>query len=156
MSGLQGRPVRTASGTDAGGSAVLAGSDRRQVEQFVRGALGCRCPEEAFRSIVVDREVDGRGRPFTGLVIGERLLIYVVEPPNGADLEAEAATLVTAGQAERDARALNRFRLVLAMAEPMPARSDVEASFSRAAGADDRAHLHLLTVQAVPDALLAR
>jgi len=156
MSNARVRPVRAVSGTDARGSAVLAGSDRRQVEQFVRGALGCGCPEEAFRSIVVDREVANRGRPFTRLVIGKRLLVYVVEPQSGVDLETETVELVTAGRAERDACGLNRFRLVLAPAQPMHARSDLAAWFSRAVGADDRAHLHLLSAQELPAALLAR
>jgi len=157
MSKARVRPAPAVSGSDASRSVlVLAGDDRRQVERFVRGGLGCRCPEEAFRSIVADREAINGGTPLTRLVIGERLLVYVVEPQSGVDLETETVELVTAGRAERDACGLNRFRLVLALAQPMHARPDLEAWFSRAVGADDRAHLHLLSAQELPAALLAR
>ena len=41
----------------------MTGASQVDVEHFVRGTLGCSCPDEVFRSIVVSRLPAVAGRP---------------------------------------------------------------------------------------------
>ena len=51
------------------------------LEHFVRGTLGCKCPDVVFQSITIDR-----ADSHTRLVVGNRLLIYVFESSSGKTL----------------------------------------------------------------------
>jgi hypothetical protein len=119
------------------------------IERFVRGTLGCQCPDEVFRRLEVGPlELPGGG---TGrkLVIGGRLLIHVVTaPPRPQTLQVEE--LATAGRDERDRRGCNRFRLVIGMPAAASVPPSLEQRFSRALGGDDRAHLHVLAADLLP------
>jgi hypothetical protein len=54
--------------------------------------LGCRCPDEAFRSISVDHLYAADGAtPYTRPIVGNRLLIWV--------LEAESSTAASRSRA---------------------------------------------------------
>ena len=82
------------------------------IEHFVRDTLGCRCPDEVLRSISIDHLYAADGAtPYTRLIVGNRLLIYVLEAESG-------------GVARR--------------------------AFDRAAGGDQRAHLHCLSRALLP------
>ncbi|TCJ11662.1 hypothetical protein EZJ19_14700 [Parasulfuritortus cantonensis] len=107
--------------------------ERQAVADFARTSLGCQCEPEVFRSISL--EAGGTaGLPCVRVVVGERLLIWLVA---GSSAEQRVAELARAGLRERDARGYNRFRLVLAEAGP-----DSEARFQSAVGMDGKAHLH--------------
>lgn len=115
------------------------------LQRFVRGTLGCKCPDDVFQSVVVDRREDR-----TRLMIGNRLLIYVMqvatEPPAGSAV----SRLVKQGLADRNSQGLNRFRLVVASAQPTPDLEDTRAAFAAIAGKDDRAHLHFIATLQLP------
>ena len=120
------------------------------IERFVRGTLGCQCPDEVFRNMEVGPLAlpggSGTGRR---LVIGDRLLIHVVtasERPELLGLEE----LAIAGRDERDHLGLNRFRLVIGMPTAASDTSSLEQRFRRALGVDDRAHLHVLAADRLP------
>ena len=50
-----------------------------EITRFVRGTLGCQCPDEVFQSIVIGQErTADHGEPFTRLLVGDRLLIYIL------------------------------------------------------------------------------
>ena len=115
------------------------------LEHFIRSTLGCKCPDEVFQSIAIDR-TDGHTR----LVIGSRLLIYVLETAPGRPAGKAVSRLTEQGLADRNAERLNRFRLVVASAQPTLILADAKASFADAAGADDRAHLHVLATDQLP------
>jgi hypothetical protein len=137
--------------------AVAAENGRSEIERFVRGALGCACPDAVFRAISIEKGVRTASTPpFVRLVVGNRLLIYLLEPAPGRDIVVDATALAAAGRAERDARGLNRFRLVLASETPPGPASDLVATFDRGAAADDRAHLHLVAPESIPGVLRAR
>lgn len=116
---------------------------------FVRGTLGCTCPEAVFDAVAVsDLVVDGR-LAGTRLVIGDRLLIYVV----GQSVPtAEVGALAAAGLADRDRHGLNRFRLVIGLPDGGTA-TDLDGAFAAAAAGDARAHLHRLPGDAIVAAL---
>lgn len=121
------------------------------LQHFVRGTLGCKCPDEVFESIAVDRVDESTGvREHTRLVVGNRLLIYVLAAEPGRRTHSFVSRLTSAGVAERDARGLNRFRIVVASSQPTQLLEDAKAAFDDAAGRDDHAHLHVIAVDQVP------
>lgn len=123
------------------------------IERFVRGTLGCACPDEVFQQIetsALPGDLPG-DLPGVRLVIGNRLLVYVALAP--ASLVAATRALVAAGRRERDARGWNRFRLVLATEAPEAERTAAADAFASAAAGDERAHLHVLAPAALPAVL---
>jgi hypothetical protein len=128
--------------------------DQTAIERFVRGTLGCRCPDEAFRSISIERiRAPGEAGPVTRLLVGNRLLVYV-PGRDGSELSPESLeALCEAGRADRDSHGLNRFRLVVGSAQPAGVSSALQDCFHSAAGHDERAHLHLLARDELPQAL---
>lgn len=121
--------------------------EREAVAEFARAVLGCRCEPEVFRSIRV--EAGGcADLPCVRVVIGERLLIWLVAGPVASE---RVADLAKAGILERDDRGYNRFRLVLAEAGPA-----AETRFRAAVGADAKAHLHVVPEADWPAPVRAR
>ena len=115
------------------------------LEHFIRSTLGCKCPDEVFQSVAIDR-ADSHIR----LVIGNRLLIYVLEIAPGRTAAKAVSHLTEQGLADRNAEHLNRFRLVVASTQPTLILADTKASFAGAAGDDDHAHLHVLAIDQLP------
>jgi hypothetical protein len=133
---------------------LMTSCDTPSIEHFVRVNLGCNCPDEVFRSIAIDRApMSGPASECARLVIGDRLLIYVLERAAESELTESVARLATAGLAERNARGLNRFRLVVATPRPVPHPEEAQARFAQVAGSDDRAHLHLVAADMLPESL---
>jgi hypothetical protein len=126
-------------------------NDTTAIERFVRITLGCRCPDEVFRHVEVGPlplpSGAGTGRR---LVVGDRLLIHLVEAPARPDEPDWLERLATAGRDERDGRGYNRFRLVVATPTAAGDPSALEGRFTRALGADERAHLHVLAADLLP------
>lgn len=105
-----------------------ASTGRVSIERFVRGTLGCRCPDRVFETIAIQRDFAAGGDSHcTRLVVGDRLLIYIVQDAGAPAVRRLART----GLSERNDCGYNRFRL------------------------DDRAHLHVIAAQTVPAALRA-
>jgi hypothetical protein len=111
------------------------------LQRFVRGTLGCKCPDDVFQSVAIDCRED-----HTRLMIGNRLLIYVVETTAGKAV----SRLVEQGLADRNSQRLNRFRMVIACPEPTPDLASAKAAFAAVAGDDDRAHLHVISADQLP------
>jgi hypothetical protein len=125
------------------GTLALPGAP--DIERFVRETLGCGCPDEVFQSIeVADASTTSGTVSFTRLVIGQRLLIHVWRPATAAALPEDVQALAAQGCAERDARGYNRYRLVIATAEPEGTIDAVAAAFTDVVGDDDRAHVHVV------------
>lgn len=129
---------------------------RESVEHFVRVTLGCKCPDEVFQQMAVEPDQRAEGKiPFTRLTIGDRLLIYVFEAAADRGSGRAAAQLTELGRKERDARNLNRFRLVVATEHPTQLLERVQSRFTRAADGDERCHLHVLATDQLPAAVRA-
>ena len=84
------------------------------------------------------------------LVIGNRLLIYVMETTLEPPAAKTVSRLVEQGLADRNSQRLNRFRLVVACPQPSPDLASATASFAAVAGDDDRAHLHVISTDELP------
>lgn len=126
---------------------------RGEIERFVRGTLGCGCPDGVFDSIELRQlPATTAAHPVVQLLVGERLLIQFVRPPQ------DAATrwieqLAVAGQAIRDRGGYNRFRLVVVGGHGTDLPVELPARFAVAVAGDDHAHLHLVTEDQLPDSL---
>lgn len=121
------------------------------IEHFVRATLGCQCPDEVFQSISIDQvRTADCAVPYTRLLVGNRLLIYILGAAWGSVAGSALADLVTCGCRERNERGYNRFRLVIVRDEPEAEDTAVRHAFDRAAGNDERAHLHCLPRALLP------
>ncbi len=118
------------------------------LEHFIRSTLGCKCPDEVFQSITT-----GRADSHTRLVVGNRLLIYVIETAPGCAAAKAVSRLAEQGLADRNAQQLNRFRLVVATTQPTLILADALANFAEATGTDGHAHLHVLATDQLPPEL---
>ena len=125
------------------------------LEQFVRGTLGCACPDEVFRSVSVRLVPAAAGRPaFTEVLVGSRLLIRLVTMPAEPAAPGWLEQLATDGRATRDRHGYKRFRLVIAAPadDLAPERTGgLAARFARATACDDRTHLHMLAQAQLPE-----
>lgn len=115
------------------------------IETFVRNTLGCTCPEEVFLSI--EQDVIADKADIRRWVIGQRLLIYLVDADQEVAVDSLVAGTVRRGLLERDARGLNRFRLVLLCREPAALEDQARALFAACKAVDERTHLHLVSYQ---------
>ena len=132
----------------------MSPADRQSITRFVRTTLGCKCPDDVFETIVVERAPTLEGAlPCTRLEIGNRLLIHVVEVPSVKATAAAVSKLATQGRTDRDAKQYNRYRLVIASAHPTQLLEDAKTSFASVVGDDSRAHLHVLATDQLPDTL---
>ena len=124
---------------------------RQQLESFVRGTLGCQCPDAVFASIETSPLQSANcAASGTRLLIGERLLLYVVADPPEQGIDDCVASLLAQGRTERDAHGYNRFRLVLGSEDPGRIQAAAQARFSAGAGGDARLHLHVVARQLLP------
>jgi len=121
------------------------------IEHFVRTTLGCQCPDEVFRSVSIDQlrtADDAIG--YTRLLVGNRLLIYILDAAAVRLADGALADLVGRGCRERNEHGYNRFRLVIACDEPASEDTAVQHAFDDASGSDERAHLHCLPRALLP------
>lgn len=106
---------------------------------FVRTTLGCTCPEAVLEAVERGGLVVDGGSAGTRLVIGDRLLIYVV----AADVDAaRLGRLAAAGLRDRDGHGLNRFRLVIGLPAGAAPAGALDDAFATAIAGDPKAHLH--------------
>ncbi len=135
----------------------VAPADRSDIEQFVRRTLGCQCPDEVFASVAIAR-VAARGcpQPVVRLVVGDRLLIYIVENDEVGSREDVVQALAQAGRLDRDEHGLNRFRLVVAGDCDERRETALRERFESSTAQDARTHLHVVAPDALPGVLRAR
>jgi hypothetical protein len=132
----------------------LEPSQTDEITRFVRGTLGCHCPDEVFQSIAIEQQrTPDNGAQFTRLLVGNRLLIYVHQTQPAKATTATVSKLATQGRTERDDKQYNRFRLVIVADDPTELLTAARSSFADVAGTDDRAHLHVLASDQLPHAL---
>jgi len=128
--------------------------ERDEITHFVRGTLGCGCPDAVFDSIVVEPVVQAAGGlPALQLLIGSRLLIQLVVPPHDATAAGWVERLAAAGRAARNRHGYNRFRLVVVTSPGQALPAGLDERFVRLAGTDERIHLHVVAQDHLPEAL---
>jgi hypothetical protein len=115
------------------------------LQRFVRSTLGCKCADDVFQSVAIDCFAG-----HTRLVIGNRLLIYVMEVATEPSVGNTVSRLASQALADRNLHRLNRLRLVVASAQSRLALADAKAAFTETVGDDDRAHLHVIATEQLP------
>lgn len=129
-------------------------ADRASIERFVRGTLGCGCPDEVFEHVAISRLPAIAGRPpIAQLLVGSRLLIHVVAPPHDASAGGWIEQLAANGRAARDRHGYHRFRLVIAAPAAVAASPELRERFARAVVGDEKAHLHFVGDEPLPAGL---
>jgi hypothetical protein len=121
------------------------------IKRFVRETLGCECPDSVFDRIELDGLEGETAIPPGKVVVGQRLLIYLVQADDAQFVARHLAALVAAGRQERDARGYNRFRLVIAAKPVEPVREAAQALFQSLADNDERMHLHVIEPHELPE-----
>lgn len=116
------------------------------VRRFVRGTLGCSCPDEVFETIdVVKSPPWFEGLPGDYLLaIGNRLLVLVISTRRWEDVLQDLEELFLRGRELRDTEGFNRFRLVVATPDVEAARPVLMAQFDSLSHLDKRLHLHVI------------
>ncbi len=114
------------------------------VKDFVISVLGCKCPEEVFRDIRLNRVPESAGGVplLFDIRVGGRLLIFGVaaEHLKGSD---QFAALAAAGCKARDEGGFNRFRLVVVSSGDV-VESVLRRQWAELSGLDERMHLHVV------------
>jgi len=106
--------------------------------------LGCGCPDEVFQTIETSKtDIAGpAGADTARILIGNRLLIYLVPVNQHTELPSLLTDFTKAGTSERDSKGYNRFRLVLVTEDSGFDRAGAAFLFSTLAHGDDRLFLH--------------
>ncbi|UCB55766.1 MAG: hypothetical protein JSW45_04345 [Thiotrichales bacterium] len=125
------------------------GIENRGVTQFVRGVLGCSCPDKVFEDISVTRQSKLFGITNCVYEIGGRLIVAIVVPQDWQDVEPALGSMVEVGKKYRDRHGFNRFRLVVA-SDSDEAHQVLTAQFEALPDIDERLHLHVIEPQKIP------
>jgi hypothetical protein len=122
----------------------------QHIEEFVRGVLGCGCPDRVFETIQV-AQIDTLelGFSISRLDIGNTLLIYIARPASQEELRNAMAKVVSEGRRDRDINGFNRFRLVVASDLEEPEADSAAKKFAAEVGADEKMHLHFIRADLV-------
>jgi hypothetical protein len=125
---------------------------RNAIERFVRDELGCQCPAAVFHRIHVEACPEEFGSWTHGRLIsvGERLLILVLRSDDPEALHRRLGVLLEEGRRLREARGLNRFRLVIVTSCGAAIEMSLKERFECLEGKDERLHLHVIAPQQVP------
>jgi hypothetical protein len=130
-----------------GGSPIL---DR--IRALVRDTLGCTCPDAVLERVLLGawESPAGVGLRLRRVAVGGRLLIYLLAVADPDALPGRLPPILEAGREERDRGGFNRLRVVVASADPQTLEGLCRAPFDRIRAGDERMHLHLLPLAALP------
>jgi hypothetical protein len=115
-------------------------ADKSNATFLVRDILGCTCPPEIFDCYRVESIASGT-IPMAQMIMGERLLVRIVDAARLKDPLKEASEFLREGRAERDRRKLNRFRLVIIGSFSY---EDADALANLPGPMDPKIHCHIL------------
>jgi hypothetical protein len=115
------------------------------VKDFMVNVLGCKCPEEVFLDIELNKSpvpVDKIPLDFE-IHVGGRIIMLGVTAENVMSTPAALAALVATGTKIRDERGYYRFRLVV-LADSTDCEAILRPLFEQLSGSDDRIHMHVI------------
>jgi hypothetical protein len=125
---------------------MLSQTNHTAIKRFVQTTLGCACPDEVFA--VVEYHVNtliSPDLPYSfKLLVGQRLLIYVLRGVTPQGIKSLLPIMFTKGRQERDEKGLNRFRAVIMTDRVDELEPDATELFKTLSDRDDKLHLHVL------------
>ncbi len=138
----------------------------KNLENFVRGPLGCNCPDKVFEKIdIIDNCDDFKSALGDELFsscrlvsIGGILLVLTVEADTAEAIQSNMQAIFEQGKKLRDNQGFNRFRLAVAASNQEQMQEALEPVFESLVGDDEKIHLHVISRQQLPivdDATLA-
>jgi len=128
---------------------MSAARDNEKIKLFVKNALGCGCPENVFEKIDVSKLLVENEKEITRIVVGDTLLIYVMQPDPSGDLVDSVEAIGLAGKIDRDTNSYNRFRLVVSGFGDGLQQQKAAERFSKLFDTDDRLHIHFVKQEQV-------
>jgi hypothetical protein len=119
---------------------------KENIKTFVKETLDCKCPDEVFEHIELERniQIDGDILLNSRINIGNRLLVYIIKINSEKFIANNLKSIVTYGVKERDARGFNRFRLVLETVDPGKLQKTARSVFRSIKNKDEKTHLHIV------------
>ena len=121
----------------------------QEVKRFVREGLGCTCPDEVFAHLELRFAPEEAEEALFQIAVGDRLLVRAYRAASGDRAGEAVARWRDAGVAARDARGMNRFRLVLVADRPEEAERRARPAFDEGLAAQEKAHLHVVAPAAL-------
>jgi hypothetical protein len=115
------------------------------VKDFLVNVLGCKCPEEVFLNIELNRAPAPVGMiPLDFEIhVGGRIIMLGVAAEYVLSTPDALAALVAAGTKIRNEREYNRFRLVVLTDDPA-CEAILRRRFMQLPGVDDHIHMHVV------------
>lgn len=123
-------------------------SQHPEIKKFVKDKLGCTCPDNVFDEIHIERknQLAGKQVSYDRLLVGNRLLIYVLKDIDTRNLQSVLPLAVRAGIRERDTMKYNRLRLVLKCEfDCGDMERLVQPVFDSIPEKDEKIHLHYIS-----------
>ncbi len=121
--------------------------NRPGVIDFVKGALGCTCPDEVFNHVTsrTNESVRYCQSGISKIEVGERLLIHLLLTDDPAVVERDLPLILRGGMEERDRRGFNRFRAVVCTGNREAIASAINKVCENRVDEDERVHLHVVS-----------
>jgi hypothetical protein len=120
-----------------------------EVKRFIRKVLGCSCPDEVFEHMEIRFAPEDAEEALFQIVAGNRLLVRAYRLVSAEAIGEALPRWRDTGMAARDARGLNRLRLVLVADSPADAERRARQAFDAGLPADAKAHLHVISPSAL-------
>ena len=111
----------------------------KKIKPFVQNILQCGCPDEVFELIEYSPDTT-----MDKILIGQKLLIYVIKTINIKNLDEVIQNLCISGIQERNKNLYNRFRLVILSNPDSNIANHIKSIFASIPGRDEKVHLHLI------------
>jgi hypothetical protein len=125
----------------------------RNIKKFVRGTLGCQCPDDVFEKIEygIVNDIFPNATPIQKIIIGNRLLILIWKAEDPTRIQDLLPSMIRIGKEERDRLGLNRCRIVIATGDVKRLKSHAERIFRAVEPRDEKLHLHIVCTATLRD-----
>ena len=129
---------------------MTASWNKKNLKVFIKNTLGCGCPERVFEKIdVSDLQTGEREKKITRVVVGDTLLIYVMQRESSGNLVDRVESIGLAGKTDRDTNNYNRFRLVVSGFEDVAQQKEISERFSKSFNTDEKMHIHFVNKELI-------
>lgn len=124
-------------------------SNIENIKTFAIKILGCNCPEHVFNNVVCQSKIRIDNVVLhTKINIGNRLLIYIIEPANMEEIRKSLPIIFKKGKNERDSLGFNRFRLVIATEKTNELEKTIDEIWN-GLDRDEKTHLHIVSLESI-------
>lgn len=124
-------------------------SNTESIKSFVKGPLGCECPDDLFNSVQVQENVKLNVdlKLKSKITVGNRLLIYMINADDVKFVQDHLSAIIFIGKDEKDLKNFNKLRIVLLTEKLDVVKKSAEGIYGDLKdilGIGDTIHLHVL------------